>query len=320
MNTSDSTNEPARPELVRLPFAWWQAMENAPVIYNDRPLLVLNYRDDSKGWHDHYADGMYLYIVDLRNGRRIAEFGRGHSCVKAFVNGKRLHVFASEATNYEYFQSVYDFWTDDLKTWQRQLVLQKEQGGPHMFNPSVCRDEKGYLMAYVAYAKVRDPASFPYFKFARSKDLSHWEKIPELTFAGPSGRQYSNTPAIRYFAPWYYVMFYTTVDEAGRMAETSTRYATLLARSKDLVKWELSPRNPVLEPVAGDGISASDVEPMELDGNTYLFYGASNQIGGPEGWAAVRAAMYSGPMKQFFERWFPEGADMEEVLTRQTER
>jgi hypothetical protein len=30
----------------------------------------------------------------------------------------------------------------------------------------------------------------------------------------------------------------------------------------------------------------------------------------------VRVAMHPGPMKQFFESWFPEGAEMQEVLTR----
>jgi hypothetical protein len=316
MTQMTPSNEPARPILIRLPLAYWNGMENTPVIYDGRPLLVLNYRDDSRGWHDHYADSMYLYIVDLQNGRRIAEFGRSHSCVKAFVDGKRLHVYASEATNYDYFQSMYDFWTDDLTTWQRQLVIKKEAGDPHMFNPSVCRTDQGFVMAYVAYAKCGDPASFPYFKFARSKDLVHWEKVPDLAFAGPSGKQYSNTPALRYFAPWYYVIFYTTVDETGRMAETSLRYVSLVARSKDLVRWQLSPLNPVLEPGPGDGISTSDTELLEFEGNTYLYYGASNQIGGPEGWSAVRVAMAQGPMKPFFESWFPEGAQMQEVLTR----
>jgi len=169
-------------------------------------------------------------------------------------------------------------------------------------------------MAYVAYAKCGDPASFPYFKFARSKDLVHWEKIPNLAFAGPSGKQYSNTPTLRYFAPWYYVIFYTTVDETGRMAETNSRYASLVARSRDLARWQLSPLNPVLEPGPGDGISTSDTELLELEGNTYLFYGASNQIGGPEGWSAVRVVMAQGPMKPFFESWFPEGVPMQEVL------
>jgi len=304
-------HETPKPQLIRLPFAYWNAMENTPVVFRGRPLLVLNYRDDSKGWYDHYADRMYLYLVDLRTGERIARFGKGYSCVKAFVDGERLHVFASEATNYEWFQSLYDFWTDDLQTWHRELALQKE-AGEYMFNASVCRDDQGFLMAYVAYT------DFPCFKFARSRDLVHWEKVPELVFAGQSGRQYSNTPAIRYFAPYYYVIFYTTVDETGRMVPTEKvkRYASFVARSQDLVTWQMSPLNPVLQPGPDEGISTSDVELMELEGNTYLFYAASTQTAHPPGWSAVRAALYLGPMRSFFEGWFPEGAKMEEVTTR----
>jgi len=308
-----------RPQLIKLPFAFWDAMENTPVIFNGRPLLVLDYRDDSKGWHDQYAASMYTYIVDLRTGERIAEFGRGHSAHKAFVDGKRLYVFATEATNYEWFQNMYCFWSEDLKTWHRELAIKRKgniprnaQGGflSAPLNGSVCRVDSGYLMAYV------DFEGFPWIEFARSSDLIHWEKIPDLAFAGLSGEQYSNTPAIRYFSPYYYIIYYTTVDETGRTTTSHGRYASYVARSKDLVIWQLSPMNPVLQPETDEGISTSDVEIMELEGNTYLFYAASTQTARPPGWSAVRAAMYLGPMKQFFGKWFPEGAKMEEVTTR----
>ncbi|MFH1008118.1 MAG: hypothetical protein V1800_11575 [Candidatus Latescibacterota bacterium] len=306
-----------RPQLIKLPFAYWDAMENTPVIFDGRPLLVLDYRDDSKGWHDQYAPSMYLYIVDLRTGQRIAEFGKGHSAHKAFVDGKRLYVFATEATNYEWFQNMYCFWTDDLKTWHRELTIKRKDSVPKgvlsaPLNGSVCRDDAGFLMAYVYYE------GFPWFEFARSKDLIHWEKVPDLAFAGQSGNEYSNTPAIRYFAPYYYVIYYTTVDEAGCPDPGSdmVRFASVVARSNDLVMWQLSPMNPILQPGPGEGISTSDVEPMELEGNTYLFYAASTQTARPPGWSAVRIAMYLGPMKQFFESWFPQGAKMEEVTTQ----
>ena len=310
----------ARPQLTKLPMAYYGAFENTPLILDGRPLLVLNYRDDSKGWHDKYAESMYLYIVDLLTGQRIAEFGKGHSALKAFVDGKRLYVFATEATNYEWFQNMYCFWTDDLKTWHRELAIQRKDNVPQgvlsaPLNGSVCRDDQGFLMAYVYFE------GFPWFEFARSKDLIHWEKVTGLAFAGPSGKQYSNTPAIRYFAPHYYVIFYTPVGEGyasfgAAYTTVDEGYVSLVARSKDLVTWQLSIMNPVLQPGPGEGISTSDVELMEFEGNTYLFYAASNQTGGPTGWSAVRMAMYPGPMKEFFESWFPEGAKMEEVSTR----
>jgi hypothetical protein len=171
------------------------------------------------------------------------------------------------------------------------------------------------LMAHVSALAV------PVFKFARSKDMIHWERVPELVFAGQSGKQYSNTPAIRYFAPYYYVIYYTPVDKECRPDPGSimTRFASFVARSKDLVTWQLSPMNPIVQPGLDDGISTSDVELMELEGNTYLSYAASTQTARPPGWSAVRVAMYPGPMKQFLESWFPEGMKMEEVTTRPAE-
>lgn len=304
--------EPARPRLIKLPFAYWDAMEHTPVIFDGRPLMVFDYRDDSKGWHDKYAESMYTYIVDMRTGKRIAEFARGHSAHKAFVDGRRLYVFATKTTNYEWFKDMYCFWTDDLKTWHRELAIKREGEERTVINGSVCRDDQGFLMAYVSVHAV------PYFKFARSKDLVHWEKVPELMFAGQSGKQYSNTPVIRYFAPYYYVIYYTPVDKAGRPdpGPVMKRFASFVARSKDLLTWQLSPMNPMLEPEPYEGISTSDVELMELEGNTYLFYAASTQTARPPGWSAVRVAMSPEPMKQFLESWFPEGAKMEEVTTR----
>jgi hypothetical protein len=307
--------EPARPQLIKLPFAFWDAMEHAPVIFDGRPLMTFDYRDDSKGWHDQYAESMYIYIVDLRTGQRIAECARGHSAHKTFVDGKRLYVYATKATNHEWFKDMYCFWTDDLKTWHCEPAIQREGEERTVLNGSVCRDDQGFLMAYVSAMDV------PVFKFARSKDLIHWEKVPELVFVGQSGKQYSNTPVIRHFAPYYYVIYYTPVDEANRPDPGSvmTRFASFIARSKDLVTWQLSPMNPILEPGPDEGISTSDVELMELEGNTYLFYAASTQTARPPGWSAVCVAMYLGPMKQFFESWFPEGVKMEEVTTRHAE-
>ena len=44
------------------------------------------------------------------------------------------------------------------------------------------------------------------FKFARSVDLSKWEKIPGLVFTGEK-KEYSACPVIRYIEPFYYVIY-----------------------------------------------------------------------------------------------------------------
>ncbi len=283
--------EKPKAPLIKLPVVFGAAMENTPFVFGDRPLLALNYRDDDKHDADGYKASMYLFLRDLRTGEEIARFGEGHSFVNVFVNGPELNVFASEGTDRDWFQSIYRFTSTDLKTWQREPAIARE-GFEHLFNCSVCRDERGFLMAYESSL----PVQFC-FKFARSGDLAKWEKIPGLVFAGVEGKEYSACPVIRYFAPYYYVIYLHAAipDHKG--------WVSFLARSKDLVGWELSPMNPILEAGPGEGVNNSDVDLFEWEGNTYLYYATGDQAT----WGSVRVAMYVGPMREFFESCFPVG-------------
>ena len=124
-------------------------------------------------------------------------------------------------------------------------------GGEHLLNSSVCRDEQGYLMAY----ESDKPVAFC-FKFARSKDLVTWEKIPGLVFRG-TGNEYSACPVIRYIKPYYYVIYLHAAIPGHN------GWVSFLARSKDLATWELSPKNPILEAGEGEGCNNSDVDLIE---------------------------------------------------------
>ncbi|MBN2296493.1 MAG: hypothetical protein JXM70_28960 [Pirellulales bacterium] len=288
--SNESVAQDMQKKLVKLPVNFGTAMENTPFVFKGRPLLALNYRDDTKHNTDKYDESMYLYIKDLSTGKEIARFGEGHSFVSAFVDGEVLHIFASQGTDHDWFKSIYHFTTNDLKTWKREQAIPLE-GDEHLFNCSVCRDKQGYLMAY----ESNKPVGFC-FKFARSKDLSKWEKIPGLVFTGEK-KEYSACPVIRYFDPYYYVIYLHAVMPGHN------GYTSFLARSKDLKKWELSPRNPILEAGAGEGINNSDVDLFEWEGNTYLYYATGDQ----QSWGSVRVAMYPGGMKSFFESYYPEG-------------
>jgi len=287
---SPSPANSVRPKLTKLPFALPKAMENTPIVFQGRPLHVLNYRDDTKNNTDGYTKSMYLYVLDLNTGNEVCRFGEGHSFANAFVNGPELHVFASEGSNRDWFQSLYHFSTRDLKAWKRELAIARE-GDEHLFNASVCQDEKGFLMAY----ESNQPVQFC-FKFARSSDLSQWEKIPGLIFTGVN-HEYSACPVIRYFAPYYYVIYLHAPIQGHN------GYVSFLARSKDLAAWELSPFNPILEAGPGEGINNSDVDLFEWEGKTYITYATGDQAT----WGAVRVALYDGLMQEFFPSQFPVG-------------
>lgn len=283
--------EKPRAPLVKLPVSIGDAMENTPFVFGGRPLLALNSRDDTKHDTDGYKASMVLFIRDLRSGEEVARFGQGHSFVNAFVSGPELNVFASEGTDRDWFQSIYRFTSTDLKTWKRELAIPQE-GGEHLFNCSVCRDDQGFVMAYESNL----PVQFC-IKFARSRDLAHWDKIPDLVFAGLDGKEYSACPVIRYFGPYYYVIYLHAAVPGHK------GWVSFLGRSKDLVAWELSPMNPILEAEPGEGTNNSDVDLFEWQGNTYLYYATGDQAT----WSSVRVAMYNGPMRQFFESCFPAG-------------
>jgi hypothetical protein len=289
-----------RPRLIKLPLAIGpNAMENTPVVFGGRPLLVLNRRDDTRNQTDDYTRSMYLYALDLTTGREVARFGEGHSFANAFVNDDELNVFASEGTNRDWFQSLYRFWTTDLKSWKRELAI-PQAAGEHLFNASVCRDDQGFVMAY----ESDKPVQFC-FKFARSDDLSRWTKLDGLVFAGVGG-EYSACPVLRYVTPFYYVIYLHSAVPGHK------GWVSFLARSKNLVDWELSPFNPILEASEGEGVNNSDVDLFEYEGNTYLFYATGDQ----QTWGSVRTALFPGPIREFYETHFPGGQPTIKVRAR----
>jgi len=298
---------PPNPRLVKLPFAFGgEWMENTPVVFGGRPLLVQNVRPG--GVHAKGKDA-HLCIADLLTGQSVARFGEGHSFVCALVDGTELNVFATE---FESFGAVMDtrgidrFVTTDLKTWKRERVLERD-GGEQFFNTSVCRDDQGYLMAYESDVPVRWC-----FRFARSKDLSRWEKIRGLEFADVEGKTACANPTIRYISPYWYVIygvwcFQERHSTYYRYLLPETKYVTLVARSKDLVTWELSPTvGPMLDPVPGEGINNTDADLFEFGGNTYMYYATGDQAT----WGTIRVAMFGGPMKEMLESFFPGGVPM----------
>lgn len=289
-----------RPKLTKLPFAFSDVgrtpMENTPVIFHSRLLLVSNNRPEGA---DAKGKDAYLYIDDLQTGKEVARFGQGHSFVSAYMKEDELNVFALEFTDFGRVinsSGIDRIVTSDLKTWKTEKVILPE-GDEHLFNSSVCRDEKGYLMAY----ESDKPVQFC-FKFAHSSDLSKWEKISGLTFTGEK-HEYSACPIIRYIKPYYYVIYLHAPIEGHN------GWISYMARSKNLTDWELSPFNPILEAEAGEGKNNSDVDLLEYQGKTYLYYATGDQ----ETWGTVRVAMYDGSEKAFFEGHFPKGASLIKV-------
>jgi alpha-L-fucosidase len=291
--------EAPQASLVKLPDKLGHNMETTPIWFQGRLLSMQSHREDLPKPN---LDAMHLLIRDMATGEDLSHFGQRHSLASAFVEGDTLHVFAAEHGEKpeQWFTDIYHFSTTNLKDWNREPAIRRAEGEGHLLNSSVCRNEQGYLMAY----ESDTPIGFC-FKFARSKDLSQWEKIPDLVFTGEKN-EYSACPVIRYFKPYYYVIY------LHQAIPGHNGYVSFLARSKDLVSWQLSPMNPILEAGEGEGCNNSDVDLIEVDGKTLVYYACGNQAD----WCDLRLAVYPGPMQKFFEQCFPVGVPMTAVRTK----
>ena len=276
-------------------------VESTPLVYQGRQLLFHSHRVDVP---QPDLEQMYLLVTDHDSRKELTRFGQRHSLGSAFVDGDTLHVFAANHVDNDWFHDIHHFWTNDLQSWQREPAIPRA-GDEHLLNSSVCRDDRGYLMAYESNV----PVSFC-FKFARSQDLRKWEKIPDLVFAGVGGREYSACPVIRYFAPYYYVIYLHAAIPGHN------GWVSFLARSKDLETWQLSPLNPILEAGAGEGSNNSDVDLIEIEGQTYVYYFTGDQ----QTWGELRRAVYPGRMQEFFESYYPEDAPTSKSVPARTLR
>ena len=288
------TLRPNNPKLVKLPIAWPNGDEATMVIFGDRLLMLSSYRKIGGG-------EMYLRVHDLVTSNEISRFGQDFSFACGFVNGKELNMFATKTSEKEWTKDVHRFRTTDLKTWKKEMVLPRI-GKKHILNTSVCKDPKGYLMAF----ESDGPTGWETW-LARSRDLSRWDRTNGLRFVGVV---FAN-PTIRHVPPYHYLMF-GTHRTASPITDyeyhlDSTRYVTALMRSKDLVTWELSPtKYPMLDAAVGEGINNTDADLFEYQGHAYIYYITGDQ----KTWGAGRLAMYAGTMKECLEAHFPANVPM----------
>ncbi|HQH53366.1 MAG TPA: alpha-L-fucosidase [Candidatus Hydrogenedentes bacterium] len=255
--------------------------ELSPVIWNGRLCHMECVRPGSGGVKEDY----YLLVKDAETGDILAKFAEGYSLASAFVHEGIFYAFASRFEN-DTWNDVTMFKSRDLANWESKVVITQEN--ENLFNSSVCEGPGGFVMAY----ESNEPA-YPAFttKFARSKDLETWTKLPDSTFGT---NRYTACPCVRFVNGFYYVLYL----ENRRPRHYFETYVT---RSKDLEHWELSAANPVLAPKTLDeSINTSDPDIIELDGKTYLYYSAGDQLT----WMNIKRGMYPCSMQKLFEGWF----------------
>ncbi len=266
------------PEMVRK-----EMCEMAPFVWKGRLCHMDCVRPATGGTAADYK----LVFTDAAGGAKLGECGQGYGLASIIVHRGRAYVYASRMENGGW-HDVTLFSSADLVHWDKQVAITGEN--EELFNSSVCKGPDGFVMTY----ESNDPR-WPAFtvKLAKSKDLVHWEKLPEATFGT---NRYTACPCIRYADGWYYVLY---------LERRAPRwwFETYITRSKDLKHWELSAANPVLRPEGLDeSINASDPEMTEWRGKTYVYYCVGDQLS----WANVKRAAYPGKLADFLKGWYTQ--------------
>lgn len=271
------------PRLIRSGHISSDFGEMTPVVFQDRLLLVASGLPPAAA--NIYKPNRCLWIETVTDHSIVSTFAAGYGLCSAFVHKDTLYVYAIPNDS-RGAQHIDCFWSRDLKQWETTVVLRAETA-EELFNESVCEADGRFIMVF----ESRDLKHTPFtIYFAESCDLKNWTRLDLPVFAP---ERYTACPTIRHIGGWFYMLYLEY-----RLPQW--RFETHLVRSKDLVRWEASPRNPVLDAEGVEQINASDMDLVEFNGKVRAYYATGNQMG--EG--GVTWADFDGTLGEFFECYY----------------
>ena len=294
----------AKPVIVKKGTIDCDLVEATPVVFHGQlyrfECVRTRYKPNTTG-------RSYFRFVHVETDNPTPAFAAGYNLGCAIVDGDTVYVYGVKGWG---SPNLYVFWSKDMKTWQSQVALKTDNWG--LFNSSVCKHDKGYLMAF-EIDRPQDVVGKPFtIRFAYSNNLLDWQILEEP--AVYSKQFYTACPSIRYLDGYYY-MFYL----AGHLGP---QWETDLVRSRDLVTWEKSPYNPVLafslkdKNIANESLSLeqrkhitkslnrnnSDFDLCEFGGKVSIIYSWGDQ----NGTKFLAEAFHEGSMEHFLKGFFDE--------------
>ena len=250
----------------------------------------------------------YFRFIDVASGDPTPAFAMGYHLGSAHVQDDTFYAYGVERWGRS---TIYVFWSQDLETWSSQPALHLPDWG--IYNTSVCQGSDRFIMAF----EVGEPSDIVGIRFtnyfAESYDLLNWTLRPkECVF---SRDRYTACPVLRFLDGYYYMIYLE--------ARPGPTYESHMVRSRDLIQWESSPLNPVMQYspedklIANPGltpeqrtriaeavnINNSDMDLCEFQGKVILYYSWGNQ----KGIEHLAQAEYEGTLASFFKGFFPEG-------------
>ena len=278
-------------------------VETTPVVHRDR---LYRFEYVRTGYAGNRTGESHFRFVDHASGGVSAPFAHGYHLGNVFVEGDVLYVTGTDIWDGE---RVDLFVSDDMESWETRSALRLPGYG--IFNTSMCRAEDRHVLMFEV-GKPPDVAGAPFTaRFAVSADLQSWElTAPECTY---SKDRYTAPHCLRYLDGHYY-NFYLE-------AHPGPSYDQRVVRSRDLVTWEPSPLNPVLEASDEDrtiassrltdderarvatavNINNSDIDFCEFEGRVIINYSWGNQ----QGIEHLAEAAFDGTLGEFLLGWYP---------------
>jgi hypothetical protein len=296
-------DEPTRPQIRKLGTLDLDVVEATPVVFKDR---LYRFEYVRKDYHANATGDSYFRFIDVATGEPTPAFARGFDLGCAFAEGGSMWAFGTDHWD---GTRIVAFRSENLEAWEEHPAL--ELPGWGLFNTSVCKAGDRYVMA-IEVGKPPEVVGVPFTtRFAESKDLEHWTLLPEDRVF--TKERYSACPSIRFLDGLFYMTYLET--------RPGPRYETDIVRSKDLIRWETSPLNPVLvaseqdKQVANPRLTDeqrtkiagaldrnnSDVDFCEFRGKTILIYSWGNQ----QGTEFLAEAVHDGTLESFLKGFFP---------------
>lgn len=291
-----------RPEIVKLGTIDCDLVETSPIVFKGKLYRFEYVRE--RYWNNPTGDS-YLRFVDHATGKPTASFGKGYHLGSAMSDGDRVLVTAVNIWDGERIEV---FASTDLEHWDQWTALDLKGYG--IFNTTMCKRDEEYVLMFEV-GKPEEIAGKRFTaRFATSPDAKTWSlTAPECTY---SKDRYTAPHALRYLDGYFYNFYLEAVKGT---------YEMRVVRSRDLIEWEASPINPVIQfsdddkKIANPNLSEklqqriadaenrnnSDIDFCEFEGRLVINYSWGNQ----RGIEHLAEAYYDGTEAEFLQAWFP---------------
>lgn len=295
--------EAGKPVIKKLGTVDCDLVEATPVVFKGK---LYRFEYVRTRYEPNKTGDSYFRFIDVATGKPTPSFAKGYHLGSAHVEGDTVYAYGIKDWG---ASEIVVFYSKDLKTWKSETALSLPGWG--IYNNSVCKARKGYVMA-IELGEPPEVVGHRFtMRFAVSEDLVHWKITAEQQVF--SKDRYTACPAIRFVDDQYYMIY---LEE-----KPGPSYVPSIVRSRDLVHWEKSPfdcvlnfsdedkkiANPALTPEQREHIAKavdinnSDVDLCEFKGKTVIYYSWGNQTGTE----FLAVAEYDGSLAKFLKSFFP---------------